>query len=178
MGVDFVTTHMPRMNARRVTQEEALEQIDANHKKGYSFSIWYKDATGYRAGVLCSCCSCCCFGTEVERMARTIPGLRPLKITAPSGYSAVTDMDKCKAEGSCLSCPYEAREIIETSEGRHLEYHYDLCMGCAACVSKCPEGAIKMVRDENKGIPLDMEELLAQAKGELAAQKTDHEVTH
>ncbi|MFC1856927.1 4Fe-4S binding protein [Thermodesulfobacteriota bacterium] len=173
-----MTNHMPRMNARRVTQEEALAQIKSNHEKGYALTMWYKDATGYRAGVLCSCCSCCCFGTEVERMARKIPGLRPLKITAPSGYSAVTDMEKCTADGECVSCPYEAREIVETAEGRRLEFHYDLCMGCAACVSKCPEGAITMVRDENKGIPLDMEELMAQAKGEPVAQKVAPEMTH
>lgn len=177
-GVDFVTTHMPRMNARRVIQEEALEQLESNNKKGYAFTMWYKDATGYRAGVLCSCCSCCCFGTEVERMARKIPGLRDLKITAPSGYSPDIDMDKCTKCGDCTTCPYEALEIAQTKKGKELVHHYDLCMGCGMCVSKCPEDAIKLVRDENKGVPLDMEELLAAATEEPAAQKVAPEITH
>jgi len=164
IGVDFVTTHMPRMHARRVTQEEALAQIRSNVEKGYGLTIWSKDATGYRSGVLCSCCSCCCFGTEVERMARKIPGLGPINITAPSGYSVVTDMSKCKADGACTACPYEAREILQTPEGKKLVYHYDLCMGCGACVHKCPHGAITLVRDEKKGIPFDVEELRKQAR--------------
>ena len=172
MGVDFVTTHMPRMNAHRITEEEALTRLQENYQKGYAFTIWYKDATGYRAGVLCSCCSCCCFGTEVERMARKIPGMRDLKITAPSGYSVKTDMTKCNASGPCTACPYEAREIVETSKGRKLVFHYDRCMGCGACVVKCPEHAITLVRDEKKGIPLDMEALIAEAKGASSAVKS------
>ncbi len=168
IGVDFVTEHMPRMNARRVTQEEALAQIRANQEKGYAFAIWSKDATGYRSGVLCSCCSCCCFGTEVERMARKIPGLGPLNITAPSGYSVVTDMSKCKADGACTSCPYLAREIVQTAEGKKLVYHYDLCMGCGACIQRCPHGAISLVRDENKGVPFDVEAFARMGKAQEA----------
>lgn len=160
-----MTTHMPRMHARRVSQEEALALIESNHKKGYTFTMWYKDATGYRAGVLCSCCKACCFGIEVELMARKIPGLRDLKITAPSGYSPVTDMEKCKACGECTACPYEAREIVETPEGKKLLFHHDLCMGSGTCVDRCPEDAIKLVRDEKKGVPLDMEELRRKTEG-------------
>ncbi|MEW6442945.1 MAG: 4Fe-4S binding protein [bacterium] len=163
VGVDFVTSHMPRMHARRVTQEEALAQLRSNARKGYAFSIWSKDATGYRSGVLCSCCSCCCFGTEVERMARRIPGLGPLNITAPSGYAVVTDLKKCKADGACTVCPYQAREVVQTGEGKKLVYHDDLCMGCGACVQRCPHEAIQLVRDEKKGVPFDVEALRRQA---------------
>lgn len=166
MGVDFVTTHMPRMNARRVTPEEAIAQLQQNYEKGYALSIWYKDATGYRAGVLCSCCSCCCFGTEVERMARRIPGLRDLKITAPSGYSVVTDPAKCNLDGACTACPYEAREIVTKADGKkELKYHYDLCMGCGACISKCPSGAISLKRDPDKGVPFDIDAIREEMEG-------------
>jgi Pyruvate/2-oxoacid:ferredoxin oxidoreductase delta subunit len=171
MGVDFVTTHMPRMNAHRITEEEALTRLQENYERGYAFAIWYKDATGYRAGVLCSCCSCCCFGTEVERMARKIPGLRDLKITAPSGYSVQTDMSKCTAHGACTACPYLAREIVTAPDGgRKLVFHYENCMGCGACVVKCPERAITLVRDPKKGIPLDMEDLIQEVKGPAGAK--------
>ena len=30
------------------------------------------------------------------------------------------------------------------------------CMGCGVCVSKCPNQALSLVRDERKGIPLDV----------------------
>jgi Pyruvate/2-oxoacid:ferredoxin oxidoreductase delta subunit len=178
MGVEFVTEHMPRMNARRVSSEEALAQLQSNYEKGYAFTMWYKDATGYRAGVLCSCCSCCCFGTEVERMARKIPGLSDLKITAPSGFSVVTDTDKCNLDGACTACPYEAREIIQTANGKELIYHYELCMGCGQCVSKCPEDAIQLVRDEKKGVPFDIDAMQEQVKGKKAVPVAAAPMSH
>jgi Pyruvate/2-oxoacid:ferredoxin oxidoreductase delta subunit len=174
MGTDFVTTHMPRMHARKVTQEEALKQLKQNWEKGYALTIWSKDATGYRSGVLCSCCSCCCFGTEVERMARNIPGLKDIKITAPSGFSVVTDSAKCNLSGQCIStCPYLAREIVDTPKGKKLVFHYDLCMGCGACTYKCPTGAITLVRDEKKGDIWDVEAFDKNVK--LKPKKQDKE---
>jgi Pyruvate/2-oxoacid:ferredoxin oxidoreductase delta subunit len=104
-------------------------------------------------------------------MARKIPGLRDLKITAPSGYSVQTDMSKCTAHGACTACPYLAREIVTAPDGgRKLVFHYENCMGCGACVVKCPERAITLVRDPKKGIPLDMEDLIQEVKGPAGAK--------
>jgi ferredoxin len=32
-------------------------------------------------------------------------------------------------------------------------------MGCGVCEDVCPTGAIKLVRDASKGLPLDLDEL-------------------
>ena len=34
------------------------------------------------------------------------------------------------------------------------------CLGCGLCVDTCKENAISLVRDERKGIPLDVAELV------------------
>jgi ferredoxin len=36
-------------------------------------------------------------------------------------------------------------------------------MGCGVCVDRCSQGALSLVRDESKGIPLEMDALLAVA---------------
>jgi Pyruvate/2-oxoacid:ferredoxin oxidoreductase delta subunit len=33
---------------------------------------------------------------------------------------------------------------------------WELCMGCGVCVQQCPAEAMTLVRDEKKGIPLDV----------------------
>jgi len=167
-GLDFVTTHTPCMHARRVTQGKALTQLRANQEKGYAFAIWLKDPSGYRSEVLCSYCSCCCFGTEVERMACKIPGLWPLNMPAPCEYSVVTDMSKCKVDGACTACPHQAGEIVQTAEGKTLVYHYDLRRGCGACIQRCPHGAISLVRDEKKDVPFDLEAFARTGKAQQA----------
>jgi ferredoxin len=35
-----------------------------------------------------------------------------------------------------------------------------LCMGCGVCVSTCPEGALSLQEDPDKGMPLVISELL------------------
>ncbi|MGD1158598.1 MAG: 4Fe-4S binding protein [Terriglobia bacterium] len=34
------------------------------------------------------------------------------------------------------------------------------CMGCGVCVDQCPTGALSLARDEQKGIPLDVRQLV------------------
>jgi formate hydrogenlyase subunit 6/NADH:ubiquinone oxidoreductase subunit I len=36
---------------------------------------------------------------------------------------------------------------------------WEKCLGCGACEVKCTNQAIRMVRDERKGIPLDVRAL-------------------
>ncbi|HIE17006.1 MAG TPA: 4Fe-4S dicluster domain-containing protein, partial [Dehalococcoidia bacterium] len=165
VGVDFVTTHMPRMHGRRVAKEEVLKLLEEQQKRGVAFTLWFKDATGYRGGVLCCCCACCCAGVEAEKMTRKLPGMKPLRLTAPSGYSAVVDVSKCRACGTCVAvCPYDAREVVDIDGEKKLRLYTELCMGCGACVSVCPQQAASLMVDPSKGKVLDIAAIMEMAK--------------
>jgi Pyruvate/2-oxoacid:ferredoxin oxidoreductase delta subunit len=160
-GVDFVTTHMPRMHGRRVSSREAAQLIETQYRRGVSFNLWFKDATGYRGGVLCSCCSCCCKGAEAFRIISQIGGLDDKRIVAPSGYAAKRDEAKCRACGGCAkACPYGALVFTDSPAERPIDFIYERCNGCGACVSVCENGAVALVRDVNKGEVLDVDRLV------------------
>jgi ferredoxin len=42
-----------------------------------------------------------------------------------------------------------------------------MCMGCGVCVSKCPEGALSLRREESMGVPLELSLLMKQAMNNL-----------
>lgn len=169
-SVDFVTSHMPRMHGRRAAKKEVLDLLKEQHQRGRVFTIWFKDATGYRGGVLCSCCSCCCAGMEVELLSRK-KGIEGLKLTAPSGYSAVTDMEKCTVCGKCVqACPYQARQVIESDGEQKMIESIELCMGCGVCVTCCPDKAITLKVDPDKGEIFDVDLIVKQATKQIAAK--------
>jgi NAD-dependent dihydropyrimidine dehydrogenase PreA subunit len=37
------------------------------------------------------------------------------------------------------------------------------CMGCGACIGKCPQEALSLVRDPSRGEPLEIHQLAASA---------------
>ncbi len=142
--VDFVLEHNPK-TSRRITQEEALEILQAEHERGHVHSAWFKDACLDRFYTICNCCKCCCGGIE----AMTKHGVTMM---APSGYVAQIDEDLCSACGTCAEvCPFGALSVEEISI-----LDWEKCMGCGVCVDKCSEDAILLIRDERKGAPLDV----------------------
>ena len=158
-AVDFVTSHMPRMHPRRIDVETALGLLDRQHDRGVSFNLWFKDATGYRGGVLCSCCSCCCAGIEADWI---MSGIRNLNrhLVAPSGYSPRRDDSTCTLCGTCISaCPYGALTRDQENDGGKVALDYDRCRGCGACKAVCPSGVVSLVRDTHKGEVLDIDRL-------------------
>jgi ferredoxin len=42
--------------------------------------------------------------------------------------------------------------------------NWETCMGCGVCVTQCPSEAISLLRDEKKGMPLDVR-MLAEEQG-------------
>ncbi|MDD5038998.1 MAG: 4Fe-4S binding protein [Dehalococcoidales bacterium] len=160
VGVDFVTSHMPRMNGHRATKEEILNLLELQQKNGKVFTVWFKDATGYRAGVLCCCCSCCCACVEVESLSRK-NGIQGLAMTAPSGYSVSVDIERCSLCGKCVkTCPYGAMKIVEIDENKRLRYSKDLCMGCGICIDQCPNESLSLVVDSDKGVIFDVDSMI------------------
>jgi MinD superfamily P-loop ATPase len=72
-----------------------------------------------------------------------------------SGFVAEVDEGACIACGTCEElCPFEAVFVNDRSE-----VIFEKCMGCGVCEGHCDTGAITLVRDERKGIPLDVREI-------------------
>jgi ferredoxin len=142
--VDFVLEHNPH-SSRRLTQAEAVDLLQAEHARGHLHSAWFKDACLNRFYVICNCCKCCCGG--IEAMVKYgSPAL------ASSGYVAQVDGSLCTACGTCVeACPFGALSLDEI-----VSVNWDKCMGCGVCTGQCPTHSLALVRDERKGVPLDV----------------------
>jgi len=142
--VDFTLEHNPH-SSRRLTQAEAVEMLQAEHERGHLHSAWFKDACLERFYVICNCCKCCC--GSIEAMVKYGSPL-----FASSGFVAQVDEARCSACGICVeACPFGALSLNGT-----LTVSWEKCMGCGVCVSQCSTEGITLVRDERKGIPLDV----------------------
>ncbi len=147
----FTLDHHPQ-RSRRVTQEEALDLLQAEHERGHVHTAYFKNACDNRFYALCNCCSCC--GGGLEAMVKY-----GVPMVASSGYVAQVDEEACIGCGDCESaCPFEAITLEPTSV-----VNWDKCMGCGVCEGQCETGAMALVLDENKGIPLDVQAIGAQA---------------
>jgi ferredoxin len=143
--VDFILEHNPH-SSRRLTQAEALDLLEVEHERGHLHSAWFKDACLNRFYGICNCCKCCCGG--IQAMTK-----RGIPMMAPSGYVAYTGKDLCTGCGTCEDgCPFGALSV----KGDESVLDWERCMGCGVCVEKCPNDAKSLVRDERKGLPLDV----------------------
>ena len=141
---DFILKYHPT-RSRRISQAEALDLLEAEYQRGHVHTAWFKDALGGRFYALCNCCKCCCFGIEAM-IAYGTP------IVASSGYVAQVESTRCTACIICQkACPFAAIEMNGNAQVK-----WEACMGCGVCVGQCPSGALSLVRDERKGIPLDV----------------------
>jgi ferredoxin len=147
----FLAEHHPR-RSRWISQEDAVEILRAEHKRGHVHHAFFKDAMLGRFYAICNCCSCCCGAMQAWSNGT------PMLIS--SGYVARVDEDLCAGCGLCVDyCQFEA---ISANNG-HAVVGYSACMGCGVCVSKCPEQAISLMRDASRGKPLEIRELIARA---------------
>jgi len=150
--VDFILEHHPK-TARRIRPAEALQLLQAEHNRGHMHSAWFKDTNLNRFYVICNCCKCCCGG--IEAMVKY--GARSL---APSGYVARVEEALCAGCAACAeACPFQAIGI-----NGHARIDWEKCMGCGVCVGLCPNQAVSLVRDEGKGIPLDVRALVHERR--------------
>jgi len=146
-GGDFTLEHLPQ-RSRRVTQDEALAVLHAEHERGHVHTAYFKDACDHKFYAICNCCSCCCGGLEAM-VKHDVP------MVASSGFVAEVDELGCIACGDCeAACPFEAVKL----NGR-AQVIWAKCMGCGVCEGLCETGAMTLVRDERKGIPLDVREI-------------------
>jgi ferredoxin len=139
---------------RKCTQQEAVDVIEAAHKRGDVQAAYFKKDVGNKFFAICNCCDCCCVGIKMwNQLGGAIP------IIASSGYVAVVGED-CNGCGSCEgSCRFNAL----TLDDQVAVIDRDKCMGCGVCVDICPVGAISLERDPSKGDPLDLDVLIQNA---------------
>jgi Pyruvate/2-oxoacid:ferredoxin oxidoreductase delta subunit len=148
---DFILEHHGS-RARRIDQEEAVALLQAEHERGHVHIAWFKTAMLDRFYAICNCCGCCCGGIEAM-VSYGIP------MITSSGYVAQADADLCVACGTCEDvCPFQAIHVNGASA-----VDWERCMGCGVCVDRCPQQAMALLRDERKGIPLDVRILAESA---------------
>jgi MinD superfamily P-loop ATPase len=100
---------------------------------------------------ICCCCGCCC---GVLTSAKMLP--RPAEYF-DTNYYAEVNADLCTECGTCSDrCGMEA---ITYDEGvATVDLHR--CIGCALCVSTCPDGAIQLFeKDATKTPPKNQDAL-------------------
>ncbi len=151
VGEPFVSVVLEKNqdNPRKITQDEALEILKNEHNKGHVHTAYFKDSMADRFYCICNCCKCCCTAMNAH-FGRT-------PMLAHSGYMCHVS-DECQACGNCADyCQFGAITIEEKAV-----VDYTVCMGCGICEDKCINGAIELKRHNEKGEPLDVEELLAQ----------------
>lgn len=144
----FVTEHHPR-RSRRITADEAAEILAAEHARGHVHHAFFKDAMLGRFYAICNCCDCCCGALQAHHNG--VPML------TASGYVCRADADLCAGCGACVeACQFHALAL----DGGRSVVDFDRCMGCGVCVDVCPHAALSLVRDQRKGIPLELSALL------------------
>jgi len=155
--VDFILEHHPD-SARRLSRSQARELLRQEHERGHLHSAWFKDAMGGRFYAICNCCKCCCGGIQAMRGGTSM--------MASSGYVAEIDPQLCGHCETCVDvCPFDAIQ----ANGDSITRNWEECLGCGACQAKCPKQAIRLVRDERKGVPLDVRALASQITRSSAA---------
>ena len=147
----FVREHEPK-RSRWITRDEAIEIMRAEDERGHVHHAFFKDAMLNRFYAICNCCKCCCGAMQAQRNG--VPML------ASSGYVSQVDEILCIGCGDCNPyCQFGALEVVDGFN----RVDYDKCMGCGVCTSKCVQGALSLVRDEAKGIPLEVMSLATAA---------------
>jgi Pyruvate/2-oxoacid:ferredoxin oxidoreductase delta subunit len=150
----FVHEHHPG-RSRRITQDEAVAILKAEDERGHVHHAFFKDAMLDRFYAICNCCECCCGAMHAHRSGTPM--------LASSGYVSQVDEDLCIGCSDCVSyCQFHALEVVDGVN----HVIYEDCMGCGVCTGKCSQEALSLVRDETKGVPLEICSVMKEACGQ------------
>lgn len=120
--------------ARQISVEEAMTAMKRTHDAGL-VHMAYTDEGKNQAGIICSCCSCCCHSMSAALRFGYSDHVFSSKLIAAH------DAEKCIRCGTCIErCQFGARELV----GDDLVFHEDRCFGCGLCLKTCSEDAIAM----------------------------------
>ncbi len=141
-----------KYNARKISQQEALDLIKQFREKGFLTQAFFKVATGGSTGIICNCHIDSCVNLQASRFAKKFDP--SFSMTADSGYSVHHNNSKCKRCGTCARlCMFDAVKVIDGIRS----YDKKPCMGCELCVEHCPEQVLSLLRDSDKSVPLDLD---------------------
>jgi Pyruvate/2-oxoacid:ferredoxin oxidoreductase delta subunit len=147
----FVADHNPG-KTRWITPDEAVAIIDAEDARGHVHHAFFKDAMLGRFYAICNCCACCCGAIHAHQNGTPM--------LASSGYVAQVDDSACIACETCAeTCQFGALALGDM----FMQVNLEKCMGCGVCVDKCPQEAILLKRDESRGEPLEILDLMEKA---------------
>jgi len=147
----FVQEHHPK-RSRRITRDEAVAILKAEDERGHVHHAFFKDAMLDRFYAICNCCECCCGALQAHRSGTPM--------LAASGYVSQINEDLCIGCGDCVPyCQFHALEVVDGVN----HVIYEACMGCGICTSKCGQEALSLVRDDAKGVPLEICSVMKEA---------------
>ena len=147
----FIREHQPA-RSRWITRDEAVAILQAEDERGHVHHAFFKDAMLDRFYAICNCCECCCGAMQAQRNG--------VQMLASSGYVSRVDEDLCIGCSDCSSfCQFKALGVVDGVN----TVIYEKCMGCGVCTSKCDQGALSLVLDEAKGVPLEVCSLMEKA---------------
>jgi ferredoxin len=152
-GAFWVDSLSKKYNARKISQQEALDMITHYRKMGYINQAFFKVATGGSTGVICNCHPDTCVSLQATKFAKKFD--KNFTQNAYAGYSIRQDETKCKKCGTCASvCHFEAVTVVPE---KSWSYNNENCTGCELCVEHCPDGALSLYQDPLKPLPLDID---------------------
>ena len=150
----FILEHHPH-RARRISQAQARDILEAEHKRGHVHHAFFKEAMLDRFYAICNCCSCCCGAMKAHRNG--VPML------ASSGYVARVNYENCVGCGECSRhCQFQAITMAEKGPvidtGR--------CLGCGVCRDRCRHECLTLDLDPGKCPPLEITRLMEKYASE------------
>lgn len=147
----FILEHHPT-RSRQISPAEAADILQAEHERGHVHHAFFKDAMLGRFYAICNCCACCCGAMNAWRNG--------LPMLASSGFVSRVDEMSCVGCGLCAEfCQFGAISV----DSGVAEVDAGVCMGCGVCAAKCPQEAMALVRSPEKGEPLEIHQLMAEA---------------
>lgn len=135
-----------RTGGRDLTGAEAKNLVRRLDREGLIHTGGPPDWAEAGPGVVCNCCTCCCYPFRAARQLGT-KGKWP-----KSRYVACYEPARCRSCGLCTRrCPFGAFSLAKAEKAagqnrREIRFNPELCWGCGICANNCPGGAITMVK--------------------------------
>ncbi len=153
-GVCMVLGSGARFLVRRgFAEEKSIDEMLAILDSAREFNLTHvTDNIRNKPSFICNCCRCCC-----ELMVGVQMGFHDG--IAKTAFLAKIDAEKCDYCGKCMAeCNVKAIKSAKMQTNgngskRHAVVGDEICLGCAACIPTCEQGAIELIPRAKKTVP-------------------------